>query len=637
MSAKIQVQDPNSNDFPWARVSNIALVAAIVAIICAYQRFATFHNETFDLAFYHRLLWGIGRGDYYQPLTNSHAFGLHASLVLWPLSWIARVIPAVPLMLVVQAVSLMAAAIPLARIAARHLRTPWAADATVILYLLYPTVFTAASYEFHPSALAMFPLAYALDAWDRGEARSALIALTLAAFCREDVALVTALTAGLWAINAPRTQRKTPALFSLCAFVYFAIYQFLIAPKYLPVNGSMSLHFGALGSTPFAIVKTVIAHPIATLGMIATPGKWLYLPRLLAPLAFLPLLAPRWLLPALAPLAINFLSAWPTAIQPRSHYSLLIVPFLFVAAIYGAGVVIDAKHPLGGPMVRPTGRKMLLITTIALLIASLGSQYRSGATPLSRHWNYQHFVTDSRTLSLRELTPQIRPDGMVVAPDELLAHVANRPIIQRLDHWTRATDDLVLRLGHRRRFALSQDGWRSAEEVLVRNILAGDRYGLVLVSGDYALLRRGVSSRWYATDRYVQFQPDSWTTARHLDIDDSVAIASWRIEPLTASASKVTLWLVSKQAWPQDLGLELGWGRLSPHGDRLDPAEIAAFVPFDGLFNPSHVHVGEISRTSITLPTNEATLMRDGLYFGTRRLDGSRLHALSAHWVRMNP
>lgn len=627
----------NSENFPWLRVSNIALVAALVAIVCAFLRFATFHNETFDLAFYHRLLWGIGHWDYYQPLTNSHAFGLHASWVLWPMAWIARIVPAVPLMLVLQAVSLCAAAIPLARMAARHLRTPWAGDVTAILYLLYPTIFTAASYEFHPSAVAMFPLVYALDAWDRGQSRAAVTALIIACLCREDVALVAALTAGLWTLHAPKAKRLIPGVLSVCALLYFAIYQFVIAPKYLPNHGSLSLHFSSLGSTPSAIVKSIFLHPLATLKLIATPGKCLYLPRLLAPLAFLPLLAPRWLIPALAPLAINLLSAWPTAIQPRSHYSLLIVPFVLVAAIHGAARVIDANHALGKPLDRPTGRKMLALT-LAVLSLSMGiAQYRNGATPLSRHWNSQQFRPDSRSQALQAIEQQIRPGVFVVAPDELLAHVANRPLFQRLDRWTRTTDDLVLRLAHRQRFAMRQEAWRCAEEVLVRNVLSDDRYGLVQVSGDYALLRRGVSPRYYATQRYVQFQPEPNAHAQHIEIDASVAIAGWRVQPQSAQSSRVTLWLVSKQQWPQDLGLELGWGPLRPNGDRQDPSEIAAFTPFDGLFNPVHVRVGEVSRTSVTLPVSESALRQTTLYFGARRIDGSRLHQDSAHWVALNP
>jgi uncharacterized membrane protein len=631
------VKPENDENFPWLRVSNIALIAAVFATICALLRFDSYHNDTFDLAFYHRLLWGLARGDNYQPLTDSHVLGLHASWILWPLSALARVIPAVPLMLVVQAASLSAAAIPLARIAARHLRTPWAADVTALLYLLYPTVFTAASYEFHPSALAMFPLVYALDTWESSHKRTAAIALVLAATCREDVALVTALVAFVWAQQAQRSERRLPLTLAFGMLAYFVVYEFVIAPRYMPTHGSLALHFSQLGSTPFAIVVACLLHPIAALKSVATAGKWLYVPRLLAPLAFLPLLSPRWLVPALAPIAINFLSAWPTAIQPRSHYSLLIVPFLLIAAIHGAARVVDAKHALATPAQRPSGRRMLVLTASTLLCASLVAQYRNGATPLSRHWNTQQFTNDSRATSLREIERRVRPSVLVVAPDELLAHIADRPVFQRLDHWTRSTDDLVLGLRHRGRFALTQEAWRCAEERLVRNILGGARYGAVYANNDYILLRRGVSPRAYAAQRYLQFEPDSWNVSRHTEIDASLALASWRLEPLGPASTKLTLWLVNKRRWPQDLGLEFGWGHLVPHEDRLDPVNIAAFVPFDGLFNPAHVRVGEVARTSVVLAQNSESLQRQTLYLGARRIDGSRLHADSRHWVPLNP
>lgn len=625
--------------FPWVRLSNTALVVAVASALLALARFRTFHNDTFDLAFYTRIVWGIARGDLYHPLSDSHVLGLHASWVLVPLALLGRIVPIVPLLLVVQAAALAAAAIPLARMAARRLRTPLAADVTAAAFLLYPTVLTAATYEFHPSSLALLPLAYALDAWDQGRLRAGAIALALAVLCREDVALVSALCGVALALDRDRERRAWGLGVAAASALYFALYMFVVAPRFLPQRGSLALHFGGLGSSPGAIAKSVLLHPIATLMAVSKPVKWLYAPRLLAPVAFLSVLSPRWLLPALAPFAINFLSAWSTATQVRSHYALLAIPFVFASAIHGAARVVDAKHALGAPSDRPTGRRMLALCAVMVLGAALVAHRRAGATPLSRLFHSADYQRDARARDLETIVRAVRPTGLVVAPDRALAHLATRPLFQRYDAWTRAADDVIVPIEHRLRFDGTQTLWRSHEEISVRNELARGVYGLVRAERTHLLLRRGVPPRAFAEGRYVAFSSDaSWSAARHVDVDRSLAIASWRIERHTESSSSVTLWLVSRERWPADMGLELGWGPMSraPGADRDDPARIHSFLPFDGLFSAVHVRAGEVARTTVIVAATRDVLLRDGLRFGARRVDGSRMHAASPHWVRLD-
>ena len=121
MNEAARVEDPR---FPFVRISNTALAAALVFAFLALRRFATFHNETFDLAFYARLVWGLGRFDQFQPLTNSYFWGLHASPILYVLALLGRVLPIIPMLLVVQSACVCAAGIPIARIAARRVGHP---------------------------------------------------------------------------------------------------------------------------------------------------------------------------------------------------------------------------------------------------------------------------------------------------------------------------------------------------------------------------------------------------------------------------------------------------------------------------------------------------------------------------------
>ena len=69
--------------------------------------------------------------------------------------------------------------------------------------------------------------------------------------------------------------------------------------------------------------------------IVLTPAKLVYLGALLAPLAFLPLLAPRVLAAALPGLAMNLLSLDPKLIHYQGQYQAFVLPFLMLAAVEG--------------------------------------------------------------------------------------------------------------------------------------------------------------------------------------------------------------------------------------------------------------------------------------------------------------
>lgn len=611
--------------FPWTRISNVALGAAVVFACLALARYRTYHNETFDLAFYARLTWGIGHGDYYNPLVGAKLWGLHLSWVLLPLGLLARFVATVPLLLVVQAAAVAAAGIPLARVAARRVGHPLAADAALAVWLLYPAVGSVASYEFHPSALALLPLALSLDYLDRRLLRPGLVALAAAVACREDVALIAALL-GV-AIAFRKEHRVAGALTALAATAYFALFFFVIAPRYMPRHGSLQLHFGHLGATPMDVLKALLTRPVETLRELATPVRLLYVPRLLVPVAFTALLRPRWLLPALAPVAINLLSQFPTAVQVHSHYASLVIPFIVVAAAHGVGRLVAT----GGVH----GERYALAALVAVALGTAHMHHRAGMTPLSRRFDRAAHVPDERLTTLDAVVAAIPPDAVVSAPDHLLPHLAERPRLYRFPPPGRV-EYMVLSTEHRSHFLGTQDIWRNEEEALVRNTLFRRRYGVYRVYGSYIVLRRDHPLRAWARDRYVDFGIDPHVHAAHADVGASLAVAGWGAAPL-AHGTRVTLLLAAHRPWPLDLGFELGWGPMVPHAERSDPEHTWAFLPFDGVFQPAFVRPGEVVRTQADVPATLDELRAHGLWFGARRLDGSRLDAKSLHWTPLPP
>ena len=72
---------------PATRRVIVALTVSqgVLFALLGIARHVTFHNETFDLAFYTRIAWGLVRNDFWEPLVDAHVYGLHLSPVLVPL------------------------------------------------------------------------------------------------------------------------------------------------------------------------------------------------------------------------------------------------------------------------------------------------------------------------------------------------------------------------------------------------------------------------------------------------------------------------------------------------------------------------------------------------------------------------
>src|SRR5690606_10149148 len=81
------IGDPSP--IPWAGARRVlhalVLAAATTFAALALLRWHTFHNETFDLAFYARMAWGEAHLDAWNPIVNAHARGLHLAWILVPL------------------------------------------------------------------------------------------------------------------------------------------------------------------------------------------------------------------------------------------------------------------------------------------------------------------------------------------------------------------------------------------------------------------------------------------------------------------------------------------------------------------------------------------------------------------------
>ena len=517
----------------------------------AMARWLGFNNQTFDLAFYGRMAWGMVRLDFWDPILNAHQAGLHLSPVLVPVGLLGLIVGTVPALLLTQSLACVLGAHRLGVLGARLLgERGWWIGA--LAFLLHPNLGHVATYEAHPGTLAVLPLAWAIERLDARSAKGFAWACVGVLACREDLGLVTALLGVLaWRSGMARVGRAVV----IGSLAYVALFVVWLHPWLAPHAGSFEAHFGPWGDGFGAMVASFFTDPLRLLAHLFEPSRALYLVLVLAPFVMLPLAAPRWLVPTLPIFGMNLLSHFPTTSQIDSHYLTPALPFL-VAATLSALSKIERRA------------QVEVAVAVALVLTSLAFGVRPRA----------HLASGPTQDASERIVAAIPADASVQAPDAMLAHLAEREHVYRAPPPDRNADWVVLDLRHRLRYRHREDLLRTEEEPLARTWMARRDYGVVRYDPPWALLRRGADPR-------AGLEPTE-ASAEPIRLCACVSVAGVeRLDP-----ERVALVLVAHQRCPNDLALRIG-----------DHVELL----FDGAVSPAHLRAGDVVRSVHHHPPGE--------------------------------
>jgi len=319
----------------------------------------------------------------------------------------------------VQAAALALGALPVHRLALRHLRDERAALGLALAYLLYPPVEWLTLNEFHPVALATPLLLWGIALLDEERPLAFCGVALLAVATKEEVGLVVA-ALGLWYALVRRRRVWGLAICGAGAAAS-AIAIGIVIPHFNA--GASSAFYGRyseVGGSAGGIATTTFTDPLHVLS-VAFDGRGIgYLLDLTAPLLLLPLGAPLLALTALPELAINLLSATPTQTSIHFHYTAPILAPFVAAAVVGAGRITRERPGRAGGV------------AAAAVLACAAANWLLGPIPLWRH------VPGGQTLQARaaDVSAHDRiaaeavalvPSGAVVsASNSLGAHLSAR-------------------------------------------------------------------------------------------------------------------------------------------------------------------------------------------------------------------
>jgi uncharacterized membrane protein len=479
------------------RASDWPLVATIVGAVfyAIYFSAITIENHrnlgtSIDLAIENNLMWNLVhdgplfRSTPFSGPTGSH-FGHHATFFSYLQAPIYVLAPGPETLLVVQAVLLGGAAVPLFLYARRHV-APWIAVVVAYAYLAYPPLHGANLYDFHYLPLGIPFLWWVLYAVESRRRVMALVAALITMSIREDVAGQLAVLGVFLVLTGPAAVEGI--LLSVVPALYAVVLKLLVMPKFKGGEEAFVNQYQGLlpsGAHGFeGVLTTIVGNPPFTANVAIDKDKAGYALQIFAPLLALPLRAPRWWLLVLPGFAFTLLSTayWPL-IQISFQYTAYWIPWLFIALVLALERI--GESDISGDVTAAVRQRAVVA---GLVFASLVSTVYQGA--FTRHETVHggfgafHFGTTAtdmrRRAALATALALIPRDARVAASEELTPHASNRTYDYKLryDIWDAEYLLFTVPVG-------GDEGKRALPAI------KGGTFGVVADLGDVVVARRG--------------------------------------------------------------------------------------------------------------------------------------------------
>jgi uncharacterized membrane protein len=401
---------------PWA----VAVVLALVLGLLAVARARALGGGT-DLATFLQASWLIRNGhDADLTLTGNHLLAEHLPVAFYPVAMATRWLPAMPLLLGLQATSLAFGVVPVWRLARRvaSLRVG-AAAAVVFAYALHPIVSGLDLSDFHPETLAVAPMlaatSYALQGRPRRFAALALLAL----LWNGDLGIVVA---GLGVLLILEGRGRLGSWSIVGGLGYTSLALLVVQPRFGTAGLVAPGAFADYGSSALDVLISMVANPIRVVADVVAEPNLRVLVLLLAPLLFLPVLAPRYLLPAVGLQALYFVADVPESGVHAAPFAIPALVFCFVAAPFALARI--GRRSIERVLVDPRVLVAMVVATVGFFAVD------AGTSPYERPWNWSRDPTDEARVDAADL---VDDDDAVRAATSMLALLAERRFVDVLE------------------------------------------------------------------------------------------------------------------------------------------------------------------------------------------------------------
>ncbi len=295
----------------------------------------------YDLAVYAQLLWNIAHGSGYSSLMGVHFLGNHAQPILFFIAPIYSILPFPATLLLLQVIVLAVALVPIYLIARKYLPQNLSL-AIAVMYILYPALAFTNLFEFHPVVFSTLFLAMMMYFFDNNDYKKFIVCMILSISCQENISLVIIFIAGLAVV------KKRPLKWSVIPIVtgllYFLLYFYIVMPYFNKGQVNLIKFYAHLGETVPQILVNIIGHPFQNIQKIFSNQLNIkYLTDLFLPVTFTSLIGGEYLLVIMPLFLQHLLSARTSEHTIYYHYAAEMLPFIFIAAIFGLRRIFKIK------------------------------------------------------------------------------------------------------------------------------------------------------------------------------------------------------------------------------------------------------------------------------------------------------
>jgi uncharacterized membrane protein len=347
-----------------------------------------------------------------------------------------------------------------------------------VIYLFFRQLLMGVMHDFHSESL--FPVLilggfYFLAV--RKRMLPAFLFFVLALLVREDIGIYLFFMGIFIALKLKR--RTFGLMLSAAGLGYALLALCLIIPFFRHQSGATGFYiygamYGQESGSLFQILGHILSHPGLLLqGVDFGAFLKVFIFGILAPLLFLPLMSSYGLL-LIPPVAVMLLSKNPQMYTFGNHYGMTVLPFLFLALVYGLKNVRDALTS------RAPGKAQRAVLLLALVLF-LGNLANSSFWRIIDPARYRAIATYS---GVKELAALIPPEASVAAQSALIPHLPKRKAVEMLPAFN--GDDYVL--VHR-----GINLWpytREEFDNLLKALDANPAYALVGLRGEARLYKR---------------------------------------------------------------------------------------------------------------------------------------------------
>jgi uncharacterized membrane protein len=312
---------------------------AVILLISAYVGWFSYLSwklyygygyPAFDLAIFDQGMWLLTHFHIpFVTVMGRNLFGDHTSFILLLFAPFYRLFPEPMGLLVLQTLALAGAAIPIYVLGQKFTRNTYIATGLAAAFLLNPALEQGNLQQFHPEALQVLIIAFAIYAAIESRPRLLFVMVVLSLMVKEDAALLV-VPLGLWVLW--RRDRKWGLWVIAGAVAWTAAVLEWIIPTLL---GQGSLYSGDLpfgGVTGF--FKTLFTLPVTMFTYLVDDNRPYYVWQIGFTTGWSFLLSPEIAAIGLLVLIENVISTLPYMHQLPYQFSMPLVPVLVLGTVW---------------------------------------------------------------------------------------------------------------------------------------------------------------------------------------------------------------------------------------------------------------------------------------------------------------